>query len=196
MESIEESLRLLGIKAEDNSGVTEEEIRLMIGLSAESGTVEESEAELLNRVFHFGDRRVHEVMVPRTEVIWLEKVSTVRDFFGVYASHTHSRFPVYDDTPDNVIGIVHDKSTLARLGIACQNTVIEPGWEGYLTLEITNHANKRPWWKFWERDNEVFLDDGTPIAQILFHYTDKPVEKSYDGKYHHQARGPQEAIFE
>lgn len=98
--------------------------------------------------------------------------------------------------PNNVIGIVHDKSTLARLGIACQNTVIEPGWEGYLTLEITNHAKKRPWWKFWEPDGEVFLDDGTPIAQILFHYTDEPVEKSYDGKYHNQERGPQAARFE
>jgi putative hemolysin len=89
-------LRLIGLGGEKTSGVTEEEIRLMIGISAESGSVEEAEAELLDRVFHFGDRRVHEVMVPRTEVVWLEIDAKVKDFFPVYAEHPHSRFPVYD----------------------------------------------------------------------------------------------------
>ncbi len=84
--------------------------------------------------------------------------------------------------PSNVIGIVHDKSTWARLGLAVQNTVIEPGWEGWLTLELTNHS-KEP----------IKLLRGMPIAQVLFHYTDFHVEKSYDGKYHNQRRGPVEA---
>ena len=69
------------------------------------------------------------------------------------------------DMPDDVLGIVHDKSTWARMGLAAQNTVIEPGWNGYLTLELTNHG-----------DEEIFIDDGTPIVQIIFHMLDQPAE--------------------
>lgn len=81
--------------------------------------------------------------------------------------------------PPDVIGIVHDKSTWARMGLAVQNTVIEPGWEGWLTLELTNHS----------RDT-ITIPRGVGIAQVLFHLTVEAVEKSYDGKYHHQERGP------
>ena len=86
--------------------------------------------------------------------------------------------------PANVIGIVHDKSTLARLGLALQNTVIEPGWRGYLTVEISNHGAER-----------VRLQAGSPIAQILFHFTDQPCV-AYDGKYQDQGDAPVAAIFE
>lgn len=89
------------------------------------------------------------------------------------------------DMPNDLIGIVHDKSTWARQGIACQNTVIEPGWKGYLTLELTNHSQKI-----------VEIHHGDPIAQILLHLVDKPVEDPYDGKYQNQEEGPQEARFE
>jgi dCTP deaminase len=81
---------------------------------------------------------------------------------------------------DEVVGIVHDKSTWARRGIAVQNTVIEPGWTGYLTLELTNHGR-----------DLISLPRGTPIAQILFHYLDRPTEHPYEGKYQNQERGPQ-----
>lgn len=98
--------------------------------------------------------------------------------------------------PDNVMGIVHDKSTWARVGLALQNTVIEPGWKGFLTLEITNHSRKRPWWKFWASRNGVDLVAGTPIAQIVFHLLDTTTEAPYAGKYQGQAAGPQPALFE
>lgn len=83
--------------------------------------------------------------------------------------------------PSDVIGIVHDKSTWARKGLTVQNTVIEPGWEGWLTLELTNHS-KEP----------ITLLRGMPIAQVLFHYVEGEVIQ-YDGKYHNQRRGPVEA---
>jgi len=89
------------------------------------------------------------------------------------------------DMPSDVLGIVHDKSTWARQGIAVQNTVIEPGWKGYLTLEITNHGT-----------DAVVLASGDPIAQIVCHQLDEPTERPYDGKYQHQEDTPQEARFE
>jgi dCTP deaminase len=86
--------------------------------------------------------------------------------------------------PNDLLGIVHDKSTWARRGIALQNTVIEPGWRGFLTLEISNHS-----YEF------VQIEAGMPIAQIIFHLLDKPATP-YAGKYQDQKEGPQEAIFE
>jgi putative hemolysin len=108
-------LRILGLGGLREENITEEEIRLMIGMSAESGSVAEAEAELLDRVFHFGDRHVHEVMVPRTEAVVIPDDAKVKDFYAVYLSAPHSRFPVYDDNPDKIVGILGIKDVLAAL---------------------------------------------------------------------------------
>ena len=87
--------------------------------------------------------------------------------------------------PDNVCGVVHDKSSLARAGVLVQNTFIDPGWRGYLTLEITYHL-------FRSGDNKILnLGAGTPIAQIVFHYLDEPTEQPYSGQYQDQQTGAQ-----
>lgn len=87
--------------------------------------------------------------------------------------------------PSDVMGVVHDKSSWARKGLTVQNTVIEPGWSGYLTLELTNHSLK-----------DIVLYPNDPIAQIVFHRLDSPTIQPYSGKYQNQKRGPQEAIEE
>ncbi len=100
---------------------------------------------------------------------------------GFILAATQERFIM----PPNVIGFVHDKSSWARKGVAVQNTVIEPGWRGYLTLEITNHG-----------EYEVFIVTGDPIAQIVFHWLDHTTNQPYTGKYQDQNPGPQPAIEE
>jgi putative hemolysin len=95
--------------------VTEAELRMLIDIGAEEGAVGEDEAELLDRVFHFHDRRVNEIMVPRTEVVWLEKDETLSAFYETFKESPRSRFPVYDDTVDNVVGIVSIKDVLRAL---------------------------------------------------------------------------------
>ena len=87
--------------------VTEAELRMLIDIGAEEKAIGEEEAELLDRVFHFHDRRVNEIMVPRTEVVWLEKDAPLREFYETFQRSPRSRFPVYDDTVDNVVGIVN-----------------------------------------------------------------------------------------
>jgi putative hemolysin len=95
--------------------VTEAELRMLIDIGAEEGSFGADEAELLDRVFHFHDRRVNEIMIPRTEIVWLEKDATLAEFFEVYERAPRSRFPLYDDTIDNVVGIVSIKSVLHAL---------------------------------------------------------------------------------
>lgn len=87
--------------------------------------------------------------------------------------------------PINVLAYVKDKSSWARKGLCVQNTVIEPGWEGYLTLEYTNHGRE-----------DIEIQSGDPIAQIVFHYLDQSTEQPYKGKYQNQQAGPQHAIEE
>ena len=106
-------VRPFGLKATSGHQVlTPEEINLIVTHAAKTGVLEEDEAELLSGVFQFGDRRVNEVMVPRTEVVWLSRRMTVREFYKVYAQHPHSRFPLFDGTHDNVVGIVNIKDVL------------------------------------------------------------------------------------
>lgn len=85
------------------------------------------------------------------------------------------------DMPSSLVGVVHDKSTWARRGLSVFNTVLEPGWKGFLTLELVYHGR-----------GELHIPAGTGIAQVLFHQT--MLLSSYDGKYQNQADKPVEAI--
>ena len=107
--------RALGITAL-HPQTTEEEIRTMISVGAEAGTMEPPEAEMLEKVFHFGDRQVQEIMTPRTEVVWVEKDTTLEDFLRIYAGETHTRFPVYEGDIENITGILSVKDILQTMG--------------------------------------------------------------------------------
>ena len=83
--------------------------------------------------------------------------------------------------PPELVGVVHDKSTWARRGLSVFNTVIEPGWCGFLTLELVYHGRQ-----------VLHIPAGTGIAQVVFHRTTD--KASYDGKYQGQPDRPVEAI--
>lgn len=87
--------------------------------------------------------------------------------------------------PLDICAEVKDKSTNARLFVLVQNTIIEPGWYGYLTLELTRF---KPW--------PIRLKAGTPIAQIIFKRLETPTDQPYQGKYQGQKAGAQAAILE
>lgn len=104
--------KLVGVKPASGSLVSDEEIRTMISLGQKQGEMEHAEAELLDKVFEFGDRPVREVMVPRPEVVAIEQGSKITEFLALYAEHPLSRFPVFDENMDNVIGILAIKDVL------------------------------------------------------------------------------------
>jgi putative hemolysin len=101
--------KLFGGAPVPQSLASEEEIRTMISMGHKEGTVEEEEATMLHKVFDFGNRPVSEVIVPRTEVVWVTKGTKLSDFLKLYAQSPLSRFPVYDDNMDNVVGILSVK---------------------------------------------------------------------------------------
>ena len=85
------------------------------------------------------------------------------------------------DVPTDMVGIVHDKSSWARKGLSVFNTVIEPGWKGFLTLELVYHGN-----------TELYIPAGSGIAQVVFHVCS--CERQYTGRYQNQADKPVSAI--
>lgn len=87
--------------------------------------------------------------------------------------------------PDHLQAQLFDKSTWARRGVGLFNTLIDPGFHGFITLEIANHG-----WRF------VRLRVGMPIAQLVFGRLEEPTDQPYVGKYQSQRAGPQPAILE
>jgi len=85
---------------------------MLIDIGTEEGAVGKAEGELLGRAFALGDRQVSEVMVPRTEVVALEKGTTIADFYRLFAQTLHSRFPVYEESLDKIMGLVVIKDVL------------------------------------------------------------------------------------
>jgi len=104
--------KLIGGTPTRRAIITEEEIRTMISVGREEGVVEESEAKMLHNVFEFGDHPIEEVIIPRTDVVWVAKGTKVADFLKVYSHYPHTRFPVYEDTTDNVVGAFSIKDML------------------------------------------------------------------------------------
>ncbi len=82
--------------------------------------------------------------------------------------------------PSGVVGRIYNKSSLARRGLHVWTTVAEPGWRGFLTLEVENRG-----------DYPIHLREGDAIAQIMFEYLDAPTALPYKGKYQDQKAGPQ-----
>lgn len=107
--------------------VSVEEIRSMISAGKEEGTVEEAQAEMLHNVFEFGHRSVSDIMTPRPEVIAIEEGTKLADFLSIYSDYPHTRFPVYRDSLDHVVGIISVKDVLmaeAR-GAMDKNSIID-----------------------------------------------------------------------
>jgi putative hemolysin len=119
--------RIVTVSEEDKKIISEGEIRSAINVGESEGVVEEDEAKILRQVFEFTDRPVSKVMVPRTEIAWVEQGTKLSDFLNIYTQGRYSRFPVYKDNTDNVVGILHAKDVLMKLtdGSGSRNSVID-----------------------------------------------------------------------
>jgi CBS domain containing-hemolysin-like protein len=95
--------------------VSEEEIKLLVNVGAEEGLIEKDEREMIEGILIFGDTLVREVMVPRIDIVALESHATVSDALDLSLAEGHSRIPVYQDTVDNVTGVLYVRDLLPLL---------------------------------------------------------------------------------
>lgn len=109
--------RLVGVRREDEpEQVTEEEIRLMVDVGNEKGAIEQSEKEMINNIFEFDDRCVSEVMTHRTDMTATSRDAALSDIVSMAIETGFSRIPIYDDSIDNIVGIIYVKDLLCLIG--------------------------------------------------------------------------------
>ncbi|MCI8393294.1 MAG: HlyC/CorC family transporter, partial [Clostridia bacterium] len=105
--------KLFGVSENEEETVTEEEIRMMIDVGEEKGTIEEEEKNMINNVFEFDDKVVSEIMTPRTKIFALDMELTIAEVLNELSEDfKYSRVPVYDEQIDNIKGIVYLKDIL------------------------------------------------------------------------------------
>jgi putative hemolysin len=116
-------LRLVGLGNAPDVQVTEEDIRALVREGAEGGTVDQHEQEFIESIFKFSDRSVRHIMTPRHDVEMLEADASLGDVLDELLESGYSRFPVYEETPDQIVGTVHVRDLLMlyrRVGEAAQ----------------------------------------------------------------------------
>ncbi len=104
--------KLFGVSEKDEEVVTEEEIKMMVDEGEEKGSIEENERELINNVFEFNDTTASEVMTHRTEIYALSIDMNVNDLIEELEEYRYSRIPVYEETIDEIKGILYLKDLL------------------------------------------------------------------------------------
>ena len=109
--------KLFGVSETDEETVTEEEIKMMIDQGEEKGTIEEEEKELINNVFEFNDITVSEIMTHRTDIFALDINTSAEELLEEISKedYKHSRIPIYDETIDEIKGILYIKDIIKNI---------------------------------------------------------------------------------
>ena len=103
-------LKILGIdKNAGKAEITEEELRTFVKVSHEAGVIETEEKQIINNVFDFGDSRAKDIMIPKIDMTLADVNSSYQQIVALFRDTKFTRIPIYDDTPDNVIGILNIK---------------------------------------------------------------------------------------
>ncbi len=103
-------VRLFGVDPnEEDEEVTEEEIRMMVDVGEEKGTIHENEKEMINNIFEFNNKTVADIMTHRTDIAALPITETLENVIAFVKQEKYSRIPVYEDDIDNIVGVMHSK---------------------------------------------------------------------------------------
>ncbi len=145
--------RLFNIKITDgNLMITEEDIKSFVNVGEQEGIIEEEEREMIHSIFEFGDARVRDVMVPRTTMFAVEGNKTLNDIWNEVIDNGFSRIPVYEESIDNIIGVVYVKDLF---------NVIR---EGQLEVEVKNFVR-----------GAYFVPETKPLVEMLEEFKSKHI---------------------
>jgi CBS domain containing-hemolysin-like protein len=106
------SRALTGGRAARAPYLTEQELLTLLHVSEEQGVIEEQEHQMIHGIIEIGDKTVREIMVPRTDIIAIEKKAALKEIVKVFKEHRHTRLPVFDVDIDHVVGLMHTKDLL------------------------------------------------------------------------------------
>ena len=134
-------LFLLHINPKDaETAMTEDEIRTIVDESQESGAIEDEEREMIHNVFDFGDSLAKEVMIPRIDMTFVQADATFEELIELYRENKYTRYPVYEESTDHVLGIINMKDVILLQdedSFSIRDIIREP----YFTYEHKNTAD-------------------------------------------------------
>lgn len=132
---------LLHVNIKDaQKNMTEEELRTIVDVSQENGVIEHEERDMIHNLFDFGDAEAKEIMVPRIDMTFVQADATYQEVLDIFRQDMFTRLPVYEDSTDNVIGIINMKDFLLQNDtpeFSVRNLLREP----YFTYEHKNTAD-------------------------------------------------------
>jgi CBS domain containing-hemolysin-like protein len=145
-------LRVVGVQPASGHELVHsvEEIKMLVAASTEVGVVAPQEGELLHAIFEFGDLLVRQVMIPRTEIIAVEADLPLTENIPLISESTYTKFPVYDDNLDNILGIVHVKDLL--------RTMQEPAWQNSTARSLVREP--------------MYIPETLPVSELLHRFRD------------------------
>jgi CBS domain containing-hemolysin-like protein len=140
-------LRMVGVHPASGHELVHsvDELKMLVTASAEGGVVEEDESEMLHAIFDLGDLLVRQVMIPRTEVIAVEADLPLDEIIGLITQTTYTKFPVYDDSLDQILGIIHVKDLL--------RVMQTPGWQQSTARSLVRDA--------------IYVPETIPVSTLL-----------------------------
>jgi magnesium and cobalt exporter, CNNM family len=150
-------LRAIGIRPAQEPPVTQEEVSLLLQQGTKAGVFEEGEHEMIKRVFRFCDRRARALMTPRSDVVWLDVADPPEEIRNKIISSHHTRFPVCDQSLDNLLGIVQIKDLLGE-----QNSLEPYRIKGRLTVPLFIYEGTRGL-----KTLETFKKSASRVAVVL-----------------------------
>ena len=127
-----------------SESITEDELRTIVEVSHEEGVIKTEEKKMINNVFDFGDSVAKDVMVPRIDMSFVDVNATYSELIEIFREEKYTRFPVYEDTTDNVIGILNIKDILLageKEGFSVRDYLRAP----YYTYESRRFPSS--WWR-------------------------------------------------
>lgn len=140
--------RLFGKKLDEQTSVTEEEVRTLVRQGTAAGVFEELEQDMVEAVFQLGDKSARALMTPRTQIVWLDVNDTVERIRAKLSDSGHSRFPVCTGSLDNVVGVVQAKDLLASVlsdkTVNPQASMQQPAFvpRGMPALQVLDHIKQ------------------------------------------------------
>ena len=152
-------LKLLGLGKDEAATVSEEEIRMLVAESHEAGVIDSHERDMMNRVMRLGDRTADSLMTPRNRIAWLDIQAAPERALELMQEHEFSRYPVYRDNDQDVVGVLELKSLTTRLARGDDNlfqTLREP-----LYVSESTHAMKLL---------EIFREEHQSMALVVDEY--------------------------
>ncbi|WP_164215607.1 hemolysin family protein [Virgibacillus sp. YIM 98842] len=165
--STEFVLKILGVKPTEEPEVTEEEISQLIAQGVHSGAVEEIEQDIVEQIFYLGDKRLSDILTPRTQLVWIDMEDTYEDNMKLINESPYSKYPVGEGSLDNFKGIIRTKNLISKLA-AGEKITLGDYIEDTLILPEPMHVfNALETLKKFERHEAMVIDEYGGIEGLV-----------------------------